>query len=165
VALGPKEVRVWQVCDFEYCVLYIGILGDYQICNCTLKMPRKQTDGGVSQLLAIAGLDSQSKPPNMSAWSTQMSRNQTDGGMSQLFATQMSRNKTDGGTAAIKSLLTPFCITITWSITVHPQMHMPFGLTYCCITRFHINSFSFQFETWGTLCSGKLLLVKGWLAS
>ena len=63
--------------------------------------------------------------------------------------------QTDGGTAAIMSLLTPFCIIIGWSITVHPQMHMPFRLTYCCITRFHINSFSFQLETWGTLCSGK----------
>ena len=53
-----------------------------------------------------------------------MSRNQTDGGMSQPFATQMSRNQTDGGTAAIMSLLTPFCIIRAWSITVHPQMHM-----------------------------------------
>ncbi len=55
----------------------------------TIKMSRKQTDGGMSQLLAIAGLDSQSEAPNMWAWSndhTQMSRNQTDGGMSQLFA-------------------------------------------------------------------------------
>ncbi len=94
-----------------------------------------------------------------------MSRNQTDGVITQPFATQMSRKQTDGGTAAIMSLLTPFCITIPWSITVHPQMHMPFRITYCCITRLHISSFSFQFEMWGTLCSGKLLLVKGRLAS
>ncbi len=35
----------------------------------TIKMSRKQTDGGMSQLLAIAGLDSQSKDANMWAWS------------------------------------------------------------------------------------------------
>ncbi len=34
----------------------------------TIKMSRKQTDGGMSQLLAIAGLDSQSKDANMWAW-------------------------------------------------------------------------------------------------
>jgi len=56
----------------------------------TIKMSRKQTDGGMSQLLAIAGLNSQSKAPNRLAWSnnhTQMSRNQTDGGISQAMPT------------------------------------------------------------------------------
>ncbi len=33
------------------------------------QISRKQTNGGMSQLLAIAGLDSQSKDPNMIAWS------------------------------------------------------------------------------------------------
>ena len=34
-------------------------------------------------------------------------------------------------TAAIKSLLTPCCIAVTGSTTLHPQMHLPFNLTYC----------------------------------